>query len=56
MNENRQSIFISGEKELTMVFKLIQASEKNWQRIHGYKLLPLILTGEKFINGLRQAI
>jgi len=35
-----------------MVFKLIQAAEKSWQRIHNYKLLPVILTGEKFIDGV----
>jgi hypothetical protein len=35
---------------LTMVFKLAQAAEKNWQRIHQYNLLPLVLSGVKLIN------
>lgn len=35
---------------LTMVFKLAQAAEKNWQRIHRYNLLPLVLSAVKLIN------
>lgn len=46
---------LSRKTALTMVFKLIQAAEKNWQRIHSYKLLPVILTGEQFLDGVRQA-
>jgi transposase-like protein len=38
---------------LTMVFKLVQGAEKRWQRIRGYKLLPVVLTGEPFIDGVR---
>lgn len=42
---------LSKTTALTMVFKLIQAAEKKWQRIQGYKLLPVILPGEEFIDG-----
>lgn len=42
---------LSKTTALTMVFKLIQAAEKRWQRIQGYKLLPVILSGEEFIDG-----
>jgi putative transposase len=42
---------LSRQTALTMVFKLIQAAEKKWQRIQGYELLPIILSGEEFIDG-----
>jgi len=45
---------LSKQTALTMVFKLIQAAQKNWQRIHGYKLLPVVLAGESFIDGVLQ--
>lgn len=40
---------------LTMVFKLVQAAEKRWQRIHSYKLIPLLLAGVKFKDGVQHA-
>jgi putative transposase len=40
---------------LAMVFKLVQSAQNRWQRIHSHKLLPLILAGEQFIDGLLQA-
>ncbi len=46
---------LSRQTALAMVFKLIQAAEKKWQRIHSYKLLPVVLTGEKFIDGVQVA-
>jgi putative transposase len=46
---------ISKTTALTMVFKLIQAAEKKWQRIQGYELLPVILSGEEFIDGALKA-
>jgi transposase-like protein len=45
---------LSRQTALTMVFKLIQAAEKKWQRLHSYKLLPVVLTGGQFINGVHQ--
>jgi putative transposase len=43
---------LSRPTALTMVFKLIQGAQKKWQRIHSYKLLPVVLTGEEFIDGV----
>lgn len=40
---------------LMMVFKLAQAAEKNWQRIHHYNLIPLVLAGIKFKDGVQHA-
>lgn len=40
---------------LTMVFKLVQAAEKRWQKLHSSNLIPLVLEGVKFIDGVRHA-
>jgi transposase-like protein len=45
---------LSRKTALTMVFKLIEAAEKKWQRLHSYKLLPVVLSGEEFIDGVRK--
>ena len=37
---------------LTMVFKLIQEAEKRWMRLRGYKLIPLVIQGKKFVDGI----
>jgi transposase-like protein len=39
---------------LTMVYKLVLEAEKKWQRLRGYRLIPLVLAGVKFINGERE--
>lgn len=39
---------------LTMVFKLVQSAEKRWQKIHNYNKISLVLSGEKFVNGVKQ--
>lgn len=36
---------------LTMVFKLALEAEKTWHRLKGYKLLPLVLEGRRFVDG-----
>ena len=36
-----------------MAFKLIQAAEKNWRRLDGHELIPLVRAGTKFENGKR---
>jgi putative transposase len=36
---------------LTMVWKLCKEAEKSWQRIAGYKQLPLVIAEKKFVNG-----
>ena len=40
---------------LTMVFKLVQEAEKRWQRLRGYNLIPLVIQGKKFVDGILQA-
>ncbi len=41
---------------LTMVFKLCQSAEKNWNRIRGFERLGEVITGVQFINGVRQGV
>ena len=36
---------------LTMVFKLAKEAEKRWRRLRGYKWIPFVASGEKFIDG-----
>ncbi len=36
---------------LTMVFKLAKEAEKGWRRLRGYRKIPLVLKGVKFVNG-----
>ncbi len=36
---------------LTMVFKLIQEAQKTWQRLHGYKIIPMVLEDVQFEDG-----
>ena len=37
---------------LEMVFKLAQSAQKRWQRIGGYRKLPEVVQGVKFIDGI----
>lgn len=37
---------------LMMVFKLVESAQKRWQRIHSSKLIPLVLQGKVFENGV----
>jgi hypothetical protein len=39
---------------LTMVFKLVQAAEKKWRLLNGSQLIPDVIQGVRFIDGLRQ--
>ncbi len=39
---------------LTMVFKLCQSAEKRWNRIYGFNTLADVITGVRFVNGIRQ--
>ena len=43
------------EATLTMVFKLAQAAENGWNKLHSYNLLPLLASGVKFVNGVMHA-
>ena len=41
----------SSQATLTMVFKLAKEAEKRWRRLRGYKWIPFVVMGEKFIDG-----
>lgn len=45
----------SSKATLTMVFKLAQAAENGWQKIHSHELLVLVAAGVKFQNGVLHA-
>ena len=40
---------------LTMVFKLVQAAEKRWQKLHSSNLIQMVLNDVKFIDGVQHA-
>lgn len=37
---------------LSMVFQLVRVAEKHWRRLNGSKLLPRVIEGIKFIDGV----
>jgi transposase-like protein len=39
---------------LTMVFKLAQCAEKHWRRLNGQELIPEVIRGTKFVDGLKE--
>ncbi len=39
---------------LTMVFKLAQCAEKHWRRLNGAALLPEVIQGVTFVDGLKE--
>jgi len=39
---------------LTMVFKLALAAEKNWRRLNGSALLPDVIRGVRFVDGIKE--
>jgi len=39
---------------LTMVFKLAQCAEKHWRRLNGAALLPEVIQGVTFVDGLKK--
>jgi len=41
----------SRQATLSMVFKLAQEAQKNWRRLRGYKMIPLVLENKKFRDG-----
>jgi transposase-like protein len=40
---------------LTMVFKLALEAEKTWRRLMGHEQIPLVMAGEKFVDGELEA-
>ncbi len=43
---------LSNQTALAMVFKLIEAAQKNWRRLDGHNQLPKVFLGAKFTDGL----
>jgi len=39
---------------LTMVFKLARAAEKRWRRLNGSALLPEVIDGVQFVDGIKE--
>ena len=39
---------------LTMVFKLALAAEKRWRRLNGSALLPEVIRGVRFVDGIKE--
>jgi transposase-like protein len=38
---------------LAMVFKLAQSAEKRWRRLNGHQLIPDVIRGVRFIDGIK---
>ena len=43
---------LSNKTALAMIFKLAQAAEKSWRRLKGHSLLPKVILGVKFNDGI----
>jgi len=39
---------------LAMVFKLAQTAQNNWRVLNGYELIPDVITGVVFVDGVKQ--
>lgn len=39
---------------LAMMFKLAQSAQKRWRRLNGHELLPLLIEGNTFVDGILQ--
>jgi hypothetical protein len=40
------------KRDLAMIFKLVEAAEKSWRRLDGHNLLPKLIVGVKFTDGI----
>ena len=43
---------LSNKTALAMVFKLVEGAQKNWRRLDGHNLLPKLIEGVKFTDGI----
>ena len=43
---------LSNKTALAMIFKLAEAAEKSWRRLDGHNLLPKLILGAKFADGI----
>ena len=41
----------SREAGVAMIFKLLEAAEGRWRRLNGYRMVPLVRAGARFVNG-----
>ena len=41
----------SREAGVAMIFKLLEAAQGRWHRLNGYRLVPLVRAGARFVNG-----
>jgi putative transposase len=41
----------SREAGVAMIYKLLEAAEGRWRRLNGYRLVPLVRAGARFLNG-----
>ena len=41
---------------LAMVFKLAQSAEKRWRRLNGHQLIPDVIHGVRFIDGIKMKV
>jgi hypothetical protein len=35
-----------------MVFKLVQHAQRHWRRLDGHQLIPDVLAGKRFMDGI----
>ena len=40
---------------LTMVFKLAESAQRRWRLLNGYQLIPDVISGVRFVDGIKQA-
>jgi putative transposase len=43
---------LSNKTALAMIFKLAEAAERSWRRLNGHNLLPKLILGVKFADGI----
>ena len=46
---------LSNKSALALVFKLVEAAQKSWHRLDAYILLPKLIEGVKFKDGIEEA-
>ncbi len=46
---------LSNKTALAMVFKLVEGAQRSWRRLDGHTLLPKLILGAKFADGLEVA-
>src|SRR6202162_5065640 len=46
---------LSNKTALAMVFKLVDAAQKNWRRLDGHNQLPKLIQGVRFTDGIEVA-